>query len=339
MTVLNQRIRLASRPVGVPKPEDFLQDEVPIPEPREGELLLRTLYLSLDPYMRGRMSDAKSYAKPLAIGDVMVGGTVAEIVVSKAPGFRAGQLVVAYGGWQSFSIAKPRELRVLDPDAAPVTTALGVLGMPGFTAYAGLLAIGRPREGETVAVAAASGPVGATVGQLAKLNGCTAVGIAGGPEKVAYLKTIGFDVALDHRAGDLRASLKEAVPQGIDVYFENVGGAVWDAVLPRLNTYARVPVCGLAATYNATKLPEGPDRSGALMGQVLTKSLLLRGFIQSEFYEALHDDFLRDMTRWVRVGKVKYREDITEGLERAPEVFAGMLQGRNFGKAIIKVAD
>src|SRR5690606_1940124 len=202
---------------------------------------------------------------------------VAEIVVSKAPGLHAGQVVLSYGGWQAFSIARPAGLRVLDPEAAPITTALGVLGMPGFTAYAGLLAIGQPKEGETVAVAAASGPVGATVGQLAKLKGCVAVGIAGGPEKVAYLETLGFDVALDHRAGDLRDALKQSVPQGIDVYFENVGGPVWDAVLPRLNTYARVPVCGLAATYNATALPEGPDRSGALMGQVLTKSLLLRG--------------------------------------------------------------
>ncbi|QCP04270.1 NADP-dependent oxidoreductase [Brevibacterium sp. CS2] len=339
MSETNRRIRLASRPVGVPQPEDFTHDDAPIGSPGEGEVLLRTRYLSLDPYMRGRLSDAKSYAKPVEIGDVIVGATVSEVVESNSPKFSAGQTVLSYGGWQSYSVEPAAQLRLLDPEAAPVTTALGVLGMPGFTAYSGLLEIGRPQAGETVAVAAATGPVGSAVGQIAKIKGCTAVGIAGGPEKVAFLEELGFDVALDHRGDDLRGALKQAVPQGIDVYFENVSGPVWDAVLPRLNTFARVPVCGLAAGYNATEAPSGPDRSAALMRNILTKSLLLRGFIQTEFVESMFSDFLRDMGQWVREGKVKYREDITEGLDNAPQTFVGMLEGKNFGKTIIQVGE
>ncbi|GAA4284387.1 NADP-dependent oxidoreductase [Brevibacterium daeguense] len=339
MTEMNRRIRLASRPVGVPQPDNFIHDDAPVPEPGSGEVLLRTLYLSLDPYMRGRLSDAKSYAAPVEVGDVIVGGTVSEVVESTVPEFTPGQIVQGYAGWQSYSVEPASRLRLLDPAEAPVTTALGVLGMPGFTAYAGLLKIGQPKEGETVAVAAATGPVGSAVGQIAKLTGCTAIGIAGGSQKVAYLEELGFDHALDHRGEDLRGALKTAAPDGIDVYFENVGGAVWDAVLPRLNTFARVPVCGLAANYNATSLPEGPDRTPALMRSVLSKSLLLRGFIQTEFVESTFADFLRDMGEWVRVGKVKYREDITEGLDNAPATFVGMLDGKNFGKTLIKVAD
>lgn len=339
MSPTNHRIRLASRPVGVPQPENFIHDDAPVPEPADGQVLLRTLYLSLDPYMRGRLSDAKSYSAPVEVGDVIVGGTVSEVVATSAPELSVGQIVVAGGGWQEYSLATPDEVRVIDPEAAPITTALGVLGMPGFTAYSGLLEIGRPQEGETVAVAAATGPVGSAVGQIAKIKGCTAVGIAGGPEKTAYLRELGFDVALDHRSDDLRGELKAAVPQGIDVYFENVGGAVWDAVLPRLNEFARVPVCGLAAAYNATEAPQGPDRSAALMRNVLTKSLRVRGFIQREFVAAMHDDFLRDMSAWIRDGLVTYREDITEGLDNAPQTFVGMLAGKNFGKTLIKVAD
>ncbi|WP_293697177.1 NADP-dependent oxidoreductase [uncultured Agrococcus sp.] len=339
MSYISQQIRLASRPQGVPQPENFRTEEHQVREPSDGEVLLRTIYLSLDPYMRGRMSDAESYAEPVTVGEVMVGATVSEVLDSRSPDFEQGQIVRGYGGWQSHSTEPAASLRALDPDSAPITTALGVLGMPGFTAYAGLLALGRPEPGETLAVAAATGPVGSAVGQIAKLKGCRTIGIAGGADKVAHLRDLGFDVALDHRADDLGSRLRDATPDGIDIYFENVGGAVFDAVLPRLNTFARVPVCGLAATYNSTELPEGPDRSPALMGLILRKSLTLRGFIQNEFVPTMFESFLRDMGAWVRAGDVRYREDITEGLERAPEVFTGMLGGGNFGKTLIKVSD
>ncbi|MFT0846863.1 NADP-dependent oxidoreductase [Actinomycetaceae bacterium L2_0104] len=339
MPYVSRQIRLASRPYGAPKQENFRLEENAVREPRDGEVLLRTLYLSLDPYMRGRLSDAKSYAKSVEIGDVIVGATVSEVIESRSADVQPGQIVLGYGGWQSYSTEPAASLRMLDPDQAPVTTALGVLGMPGFTAYAGLLAIGKPEPGETVAVAAATGPVGSAVGQIAKIKGCRAIGIAGGPEKTAYVEELGFDAAVDHRAADLGGRLENAAPDGIDVYFENVGGPVFEAVLPLLNTYARVPVCGLASSYNSIELPAGPDRSQALMGLVLRKSLTLRGFIQTEFAATMFDSFLRDMGEWVRDGKVRYREDITDGLENAPEVFAGMLTGKNFGKTIIKVAD
>ena len=334
----NHRILLARRPHGEPVAADFQHDVTPVPSPGSGEALLRTLHVSLDPYVRGRMNDARSYAAPMQLGDVIVGGTVSEVVESADGSLSPGDLVLGYGGWQEFSVERVSGLRRLDPAAAPVTTALGVLGMPGFTAYAGLLAIGRPQPGETVAVAAAAGPVGSAVAQIARLRGARAVAIAGGEEKTALLRGFGVDAALDHRAPDLPGRLAAAAPDGIDVYFENVGGAVWDAVLPLLNEFARVPVCGLAASYNATSLPEGPDRSGALMGQVLSRSLTLRGFIQREFVPTMFEDFLRDMGDWVAAGEVQYREDVTEGLDRAPKAFVGMLRGENLGKALITIA-
>jgi len=334
----NTRVLLASRPVGEPTPDDFEIATEPVSAPADGEVLLRTLYLSLDPYMRGRMSDAPSYAAPTAVGDVMPGGTVGEVVESRDPSLRPGDLVLAYGGWQAYAVVPAGQTRKLDPDAAPVSTALGVLGMPGFTAYAGLTLIGRPQPGETVVVAAATGPVGATVGQLAKIQGCRAVGIAGGPEKVEHLRELGFDGAIDHRAPDFKDQLAAATPDGIDVYFENVGGHVWDAVLPRLNKFARVPVCGLVAHYNDTRAPEGPDRAPGLMRHVLNKSLLIRGFIQDEFAREHTRAFLSEATPWVREGRLRYREDVTEGLENAPEAFIGMLRGRNFGKTLVKVS-
>src|SRR5699024_5552472 len=297
-TLRNRRIRLASRPHGEPTAENFLHDTVEVPSPVPGQVLLRTRYVSLDPYVRGRMSDAKSYAAPMEVGDVIVGGTVSEVVDSAAEGFSVGDTVLSYGGWQEYSLEPAERLRRLDPSVAPATTALGELGMPGFTAYASLLAIGKPQRGETVAVAASHGPVGSAVGQIAALHGARTIGIAVGEAKVAGLRELGFDAALDHRAPDLPGRLAAAAPDGIDVYFENVGGAVWDAVLPQLNEFARVPVCGLAANYNATSLPEGPDRSGQLMGAVLSKSLTLRGFIQREFFPTLFEDFLRDMSGW-----------------------------------------
>ena len=337
---VNTRILLAARPEGAPKPSDFRIEDIPVPEPRDGEVLLKILYLSLDPYMRGRMSTAKSYAAPTALGDVMPGGTVARVETSRHPDFAEGDIVLSYSGWQSYALSSGAGLRKLDPAVAPVTTALGVMGMPGFTAWSGLLLIGEPKRGETVVVAAASGAVGSAVGQIARIKGARAVGIAGGPEKCAYVRNeLGFDAAIDHHANDFPARLAAACPNGIDVYFENVGGAVWEAVLPLLNKYARVPVCGLIAGYNATSpTGSGPDRLPMLMREILTRSLLIRGFIQTEFVAAHQEQFLREAAEWIASGQLRYKEDIVEGLANAPKAFIGLLEGRNFGKLIIRVA-
>jgi NADPH-dependent curcumin reductase len=338
VTEQNLQVLLASRPVGRPSPDNFEFVQTPIPNPGEGQVLLKIRYLSLDPYMRGRMSAAKSYAASVEIGQVMEGGTVAEVLESRHPDYAAGDMVLSYSGWQAHALSDGTDLRKLDPQQAPVTTALGVLGMPGFTAYAGLLTLGQPKPGETVVVAAASGPVGATVGQIARIKGARAVGIAGGPDKCALVRdAFGFDVALDHRSPTFAEELQAACPDGIDVYFENVGGKVWDAVFPLLNTFARIPVCGLVAQYNSTGPFDGPDRLPILMRDVLTKSLTIRGFIQREFH-AQRPAFYREMAQWIAEGRVKYQEDIVDGLESAPEAFIGMLEGRNFGKLIVQVS-
>ena len=334
----NRQILLAARPEGEPQPKHFRRAETPAPEPGEGEVLLRTLWLSLDPYMRGRMSAARSYARPVEVGEVMEGGTVSKVVASRRKEFAPGDIVLARAGWQDYAVSDGSGLRKLDPARAPISTALGVLGMPGLTAYTGLNIIGQPKAGETVAVAAATGPVGATVGQIAKLKGCRAVGIAGGPDKCRYLiDQLGFDAAVDHRASDFADKLRLACPRGIDVYFENVGGAVWDAVFPLLNDFARVPVCGLIAHYNDAALPAGPDLTPQLMRAVLTKRLTIRGFIVRDFV-AHAADFERDVSQWVREGKIKYKEDVVEGLENAPQAFIGLLRGKNFGKLLVRVA-
>jgi NADPH-dependent curcumin reductase CurA len=335
----NTRILLASRPHGEPTQDNFRIETAPMPKPGEGEVLLRTIYLSLDPYMRGRMNDAKSYAAPQELGAVMQGGTIAEVVESNDGSLAKGDFVLSHLGWQAYGVQPAKYVRKLDPTRAPISTAIGVLGMPGFTAYGGLLEIGKPQPGETVVVAAAAGPVGSAVGQIAKIKGARAVGIAGGAEKVAWLTELGFDVALDHRSPTFKEDLKAAVPDGIDVYFENVGGHVWDAVLPRLNTYARVPVCGLVASYNATELPAGPDRTPYLMTSILTKSITVRGFIQDEFVKAQYKNFQNDASGWIRDGRLRYKEDIVAGLENAPEAFFGLLTGKNFGKLLIQVGD
>ena len=335
----NQRIVLASRPDGRPKPSDFRIERAPIPEPKSGEILLETLYLSLDPYMRWRMSAAKSYAEPVKIGEVMVGGTVARVKHSRHPEWQEGDVVLSGSGWQSFAVSDGSGLRRIDPTVAPPSTALGVLGMPGFTAYAGLLTIGRPRPGETVVVAAASGAVGSVVGQIARIKGARAVGIAGGPDKCAFVKEeLGFDAVVDHRAPDFAERLAEACPNGIDVYFENVGGPVWDAVLPLLNDFARVPVCGLIAHYNdGSKARKGSDRLPATMHEILSKSLMVRGFIMTEFVEQQQPDFLKEASQWIADGKLRWREDVVNGLEQAPDAFIGLLDGRNFGKLIVQL--
>ncbi|MGJ5068189.1 MULTISPECIES: NADP-dependent oxidoreductase [unclassified Bradyrhizobium] len=331
-----KRIVLASRPVGEPKPSDFRLEEHAIPTPGAGEVLLRTIWLSLDPYMRGRMSDGPSYAQPVPVGGVMEAGTVCEVAASNNPGFKAGDIVLARAGWQTHAVSDGKGLAKIDPSLAPISTAVGVLGMPGMTAYTGLLDIGQPKPGETVVVAAASGAVGSAVGQIARIKGARAIGIAGGKDKCDYVKSeFGFDDCLDHRDPDLAAKLKEACPKGIDVYFENVGGAVFEAVFPLFNAFARMPVCGLIAHYNDTQ-SVAPKWAGALMRNVLTKRLLIRGFIVSDF-ASRHGDFLKDMSAWVRDGKVKYKEHVTEGLENAPAAFMGLLKGANFGKQLVRV--
>src|SRR5437588_2112591 len=331
-----KRVVLASRPVGEPKPSDFRVEDYAVPAPAAGEVLLRTIWLSLDPYMRGRMSDGPSYAQPVPIGGVMEGGTVSEVIASNNPAFAKGDIVLSRAGWQTHALSDGQGLAKIDPKIAPVSTAVGVLGMPGMTAYTGLLEIGKPQPGETLVVAAASGAVGSAVGQIAKIKGARAVGVAGSKDKCDYVKNeLGFDDCLDHRDPELAAKLREACPKGIDVYFENVGGAVFEAVFPLLNPFARVPVCGLIAHYNDTDA-KPPKWAASMMRAVLTKRLAIRGFIVSDF-AARRADFLREMSGWVREGKVKYKEFVTEGLDSAPAAFIGLLKRANFGKQLVRV--
>ncbi len=333
-TPVNRQIVLRRRPVGMPKPDDFDLVESPLTAPKDGEILCRTVYLSLDPYMRSRISGGKSYAASVEPGQVIVGGTVSEVLESKHPGLVRGDLVLGYDGWQSHAVAKGGAARKLDPKQAPVSTALGVLGMPGMTAYVGLLDIGRPKPGETVVVSAASGAVGSAVGQIAKIKGCRAVGIAGSPDKCDYVvRELGFDACVNYKTGDLLASLKAACPSGIDVYFENVGGDVLRAVMQLLNMNARIPLCGLISEYNATESVPGPNLRPLLFNRALVK-----GFIVSDHMARL-GDFLADCGGWVREGRLKYREDIVVGLEKAPEAFIGLLQGKNFGKLLVRVGE
>lgn len=338
---VNRRLVLASRPQGAPTADNFRLEEQPIPEAAEGEVLLRTVYLSLDPYMRGRMSDAPSYAAPVQIGEVMTGGAVSKVVTSRHPDFQEGDWVLGSTGWQDYSVMTGDKVQKLDDHIAEhPSLALGVLGMPGFTAYMGLLDIGNPQPGETVVVAAATGPVGSMVGQIAKLKGCRAIGIAGGEEKCRYaVEQFGFDACIDHRADDLEAQLAAACPDGIDVYYENVGGKVFDAVMPLLNSKARIPVCGVVAQYNATGLPDGPDRLPQLAGLILRKRLRMQGFIIFDDYGHRYPEFAAQMGEWFKAGKINFREDVTDGLENAPQALIGLLEGKNFGKVVVRVGD
>lgn len=338
---VNRRLVLASRPHGAPTAENFRQEEHPIPQADEGQVVLRTVFLSLDPYMRGRMSDAPSYAAPVQIGEVMTGGAVSRVVSSRHPDFQEGDWVLGSTGWQDYSAVAGDSVKKLDPRIADhPSLALGVLGMPGFTAFMGLLDIGNPQPGETVVVAAATGPVGSLVGQIAKIKGCRAIGIAGGEEKCRYAQEeFGFDACIDHRAEDFAEQLKAACPDGIDVYYENVGGKVFDAVMPLLNTKARIPVCGLVSQYNATNLPDGPDRLPLLAGMILRKRLRVQGFIIFDDYGHRYDEFAAQMGEWFDAGKIAFREDITEGLENAPDALIGLLEGKNFGKVVVRVGE
>jgi NADPH-dependent curcumin reductase CurA len=334
----NRRILLNSRPEGAPRAENFRSESVPLPRASPGEVLTRTVYLSLDPYMRGRMSDRPSYAPPVAIGEVMVGGTVCRVMESQHPDYVQGDWVLSNSGWQDYCVSGGSELLPLGKQLEQPSLALGVLGMPGFTAYMGLLDIGQPQAGETVVMAAATGAVGSVVGQIAKLKGCRVVGIAGGPAKCEIgTETFGFDLCIDHHAADFSDQLKKACPNGIDVYFESVGGKVFDAVLPLLNTKARVPVCGLIAHYNDTELPSGPDRLSLLMQTLLTRRIKAQGFIIFDDYGSRYGEFTAAMRPWVQDGKIKFLEDIVEGLEHTPTAFTGLFSGKNRGKLVVRV--
>ena len=333
----NRRIVLASRPVGAPTQDNFHLETVAAPSIKDGEMLLRSVYLSLDPYMRGRMSDAKSYADPVAIDEVMVGATVCQVEESNHADYEIGEWVLAYTGWQDLGVSNGEGLIKLGKEPTHPSYALGIMGMPGFTAYMGLLDIGQPKEGDTLVVAAATGAVGATVGQIGKLKGCRVIGVAGDQEKCQYAKEVlGFDECIDHKADDFAEQLAKACDNGIDVYFENVGGKVFDAVMPLLNTGARIPVCGLISQYNATSLPEGPDRMSSLMGTLLVKRIKMQGFIIFDDYAHRYNEFAAQMTEWLSQGKMHYREHLIEGLDEAPQAFMGLLEGQNFGKLVIK---
>jgi hypothetical protein len=336
----NRKFVLAERPKGEPNDKTLRLESESLPTVGKGQMLLRNEYLSLDPYMRGRMSDAPSYAAPVDIGAVMIGGTISEVIGTDVTGFAVGDWVVAFGGWQDYALSDGSGVINMGKNPENPSWALGVLGMPGLTAWAGLTQIGKPKAGETLVVAGASGPVGATVGQIGKILGLNVVGIAGGAKKCAHVvEILGFDACIDYKATDFPEALKVAAPDGIDVYFENVGGAVFDAVLPLLNTSARIPVCGLISQYNATSLPDGPDRLSYLMGQILRKRLTMRGFIVFDDFGHLYPDFAKQMGEWVTQGKVQYREEMIVGLERAPAAFTGLLRGDAFGKRVIKLSN
>lgn len=334
---MNRRLVLAAYPQGLPGPAHFRLETAPVPEPADGQLLLRNRYLSVDPYQRNLMAPVgPGYAPPVPLGGVMVGGTVSEVVASRHAGFRVGEWVLANAGWQDYALSDGSDLLALGDMARP-SLALGGLGMPGFTAYVGLLDIGQPKPGETVVVAAATGAVGSVVGQLAKLKGAHVVGIASGADKCRHaVQALGFDACID-RLGlsqpDLAARLATACPSGIDVYFENVGGDVLAAVLPLLNLHARVPVCGFISHYNDAAPAPGPD-----LATLLAKRIKLQGFIILDHYGARFDAFRRDMAAWLAEGRITLREDVVDGLEQAPAALARLLRGGNFGKTVVKLA-
>jgi NADPH-dependent curcumin reductase CurA len=330
----NRQVLLKRRPTGTPTTEDFEIADGPVPDPGEGEVLVRGLYLSLDPYMRGRMRAARSYAKPVDVGAVMEGRAVGRVVRSRDSGFHEGDYVLGGYGWQLFSAIPATGLLKLDPNEAPLSTALGVLGMPGLTAYVGLSEIGRPQRGETVVVSAASGAVGAVAGQLAKRAGARVVGVAGGADKCRYVESeLGFDACIDHRSADLGAKLDRACPNGVDVYWENVGGAVQQAVFPRLNDFGRMVMCGMVSEYNDPEPRPGPNLMTAAR-----RRLKIQGFIVSDQWQRF-GEYRAMAAPLLRSGELKYREDIVEGLDRAPEAFIGLLHGRNFGKLLVKLGD
>lgn len=331
-----QQIQLVARPEGMPVKEDFNFKEIEVPKPSKGQVLVKTLYLSVDPYMRGRMSDAKSYVEPFQLNEALAGGAVGEVVESESGHFQKGDFVVGMLPWQEYSVADEKQVRSIDPNVAPISTHLSILGMTGLTAYFGLLDIGQPKEGETVVVSGAAGAVGSVVGQIAKIKGARVVGIAGSDEKVSYLTdTLGFDAGINYKTTDnIYAALKEACPNGIDVYFENVGGEIGDAALSLLNKHARVPVCGAISSYNKTDRDLGPR----VQTRLIKSSALMKGFVVNDYNDRFKEG-ATELGQWLSQGKLQYEETITEGLENVTDAFLGLFQGKNIGKQLVKIAD
>lgn len=335
-----QKIVLANRPDGAPTLDNFRLEEAPMPEPGAGEMLVRACWMSLDPYMRGRMDDGKSYAEPVPIGGTMEGGVVGQVIKSNIEKFKEGDYVLDRFGWCSHAVSDGTGVRKVDPDLAPLSAYLGVLGMPGLTAFAGLNEHGRPKEGETLVVGAATGAVGSLVGQLAKIYGLRAVGVAGGPEKCAFaVDELGFDACIDHRSENLQQELSTVCLDGVDIYFENVGGATLEAIIPLMNMFGRIPVCGMISWYNlgAGEAP-GPNLLPKVWRSILVNRLDVRGFIVTDHADRF-GDFIKEVPGYIRDGRVKFRESVTEGLENAPSAFLEMLKGGNFGKTLVKIAD
>ncbi|MEN0649311.1 NADP-dependent oxidoreductase [Caldifermentibacillus hisashii] len=331
----NRRIILGSRPSGMPTKENFQIVTEAIPEIKEGEILIQTIFLSVDPYMRGRMTGIKTYVDPFEVGKVLTGGVVGKIVESKHSNFQEGDIVEGQLDWADYSVSNERHIRKVDPNLAPISTALGVIGMPGLTAYFGLLDIGKPKEGETVVISGAAGAVGMVVGQIAKLKGCHVVGIAGSQEKIAYLKEeLGFDAVINYKTDQIKQALKTACPNGIDVYFDNVGGEISDLVLRFMNFHSRIVLCGDISQYNNEKIEYGPRFQSLLV----TRSILMQGFIVSNYSKRFAEGY-RDLAKWVSEGKLKYRETIIDGLENAPDAFIDLFYGKNIGKQLVRVSN
>lgn len=329
-------ILLASRPHGTPIKENFKFEEQELPSPKAGEVLLKALYISVDPYMRGRMSDAKSYVPPYKVGEPIAGGVIAEAAESQNQQYKKGDVVLGNLPWQTYTIYKGEGLSKIDKQVAPLSYHLGILGMPGLTAYCGLLFIGEPKEGETVVVSGAAGAVGTVVGQIAKLKGCRVVGVAGSDDKINYLKNeLGFDEGINYKTtNDMAEAIAKACPDGVDVYFDNVGGEITDGVYANLNKFARIAICGQIAYYNATSAPTGPRVEGTL----LKKSAMMKGFIVND-YASRFGEAARNLAQWVQEGKLQYQENISEGFENVPQAFLGLFTGENTGKQLVKIAD
>ena len=338
MEKINKRWVLAKRPEGMPEDECWKLEEASIKDLDENQILIKVMYLSIDPYMRGRMNDAKSYAKPVEIGEVMEAGALSQVIESKSKLFKPGDFVEGRTGWQDNPTVDEKKLRLIDPEMAPLSTSIGVLGMPGTTAYVGMHNFAKPQKGETLVVSAASGAVGSTVGQIGKIYGCRVVGVAGTDDKCEFTKTeLGFDDCINYKDPNFKEKLKSACPDGVDIYWENVGGITFDTVMPLLNDYSRIPVCGLISLYNATSLKGGEkDRLPLLFRQILTKRMMIKGFIVFNHYDQREESIIA-LSKWIKEGKIKYKEDFVEGLENAPNAFIGLLNGKNFGKLVVKV--
>ena len=332
---MNRRITLAGRPEGFPSESDFRLVEAPVPQPGPGEALVRIGFLSVDPYMRGRMRDRASYAPPVGLGDVMTGGAVGKVIASNDPQLEIGDIVEGLLGWQEYAAVKPHEVRKVDPSLAPLSTAVGVLGMPGMTAYFGLLEVGQPKPGDTVVVSGAAGAVGSVVGQIAKICGCRVVGTAGSDDKIDYVtRELGFDAAFNYKTvTSYDAKLQELCPAGVDVYFDNAGGAFSDAVWRHIALRARIVICGQISQYNLEKAESGPRQ----IFQLIAKRARVEGFLVGDFRQH-YPEAMRRMAAWIREGRIKYREELAEGIENAPRAFLDMMRGRNLGKQLVRIA-